>query len=91
MKYQHKIDSSELPRYQCHKQVGALKIAAIEFKEDGSAIVAPESVSFLPFTVDNYRQKFHGDENDLGYYVRYSDEYESWSPTKAFEEGYFRL
>lgn len=27
---------------------------------------------------------------DAGYYVRYEDGYESWSPAKAFEEGYTR-
>ncbi len=27
----------ELPRYKCHKEVWALKIAAIEFNENGSA------------------------------------------------------
>jgi hypothetical protein len=26
-----------------------------------------------------------------GYYVLYEDGYESWSPAKAFEEGYSRL
>lgn len=26
-----------------------------------------------------------------GYYVRYEDVFESWSPAKAFEEGYTRI
>jgi len=29
-----------------------------------------------------------GNRDDLGYYVLYPDGYVSWSPTKAFEEGY---
>ena len=28
------------------------------------------------------------EENEEGYYVLYNDGYESWSPKKAFEEGY---
>lgn len=28
-----------LPRYKCHKKVWALKIAAIQFNEDGSATI----------------------------------------------------
>lgn len=26
--------------------------------------------------------------NEPGYYVKYSDEYSSWSPKKSFEDGY---
>jgi len=85
----------DLPKYQSYKIVEALKIAAIEFAEDGSAEIAPacEHVKYgNVFTDKDYRQKFkgelHGDPKDLGYYVLYVDGYESWSPTKAFEEGY---
>lgn len=80
----------ELPKYQCHKKVWALKITAIEFNEDGSAkFNSAEGMILLD--VENYRSKFKGDENDLGYYVIYNDGYSSWSPTKAFEEGYTKL
>lgn len=85
-----------LPRYKCHKEVSAIKIAAIEFERDGSAKVAPTShtlrdVWHVVGTKKGYRERFKGDDSDLGYYVRYDDGYESWSPTKAFEEGYTRL
>lgn len=80
----------QLPRYQCHKKVWALKIRAIEFKENGDAVVAVEA-PFLPLELKNYRSNFKGNENDLGYYIQYEDGYKSWSPTKAFEDGYTKL
>ena len=83
--------SAEMPRYKCHKEVWALKVAAIEFSEDGSAKIAPVDHRYGTVeTKPGYRQKFHGDINgsDLGYYVVYADGYASWSPTEAFEEGY---
>lgn len=86
----------EMPRYQCHKVVGALKIAAIEFEVDGSAKIAPADPNCRTMngtlrTKHGYRARFKGIDSDLGYYVLYADGYESWSPTNAFEEGYTRL
>lgn len=85
--------ATEMPRYQCHKKVWALKIAAIEFEKDGKAKIAPADHGYAPFeTRVRYRERFGGDEADLGYYVLYEgDGYESWSPTKAFEDGYTPL
>ena len=80
-----------MPLYQSHKKVSAMKIGAIEFEQDGSAVIAPASIHAKygnRKTGPGYRERFKGDEEDLGYYVRYADNYESWSPTKAFEEGY---
>ena len=85
-----------MPRYRSHKHVWALKIAALEFSSDGSAKLAPADAGYAPFqTKPDFRLRFHGgrpysDDADLGYYVQYADGYESWSPTKAFEEGYTR-
>jgi hypothetical protein len=81
----------EMPRYKCHKQVWALKIAAIEFDEKGNARIAPLETGYATFTVGDYRSKFKGDEDNLGYYVVYDDGYKSWSPAKAFESGYTRI
>lgn len=82
----------QMPRYQCHKQVWALKIAAIEILDNGWAKIAPAEAGYAPFEARcDYRSKFHGDEADLGYYVVYEDGYASWSPSKAFEEGYTRI
>lgn len=74
---------AELPRYKCHKEVRALKITSITFLEDDAASL---NNGFL-VTNPGFGSKFHGDD-DLGYYVIYGDGYESWSPSKAFEEGY---
>lgn len=81
-----------VPRYRCHKEVSALKIAAIEFEADGRAkftSVGPEFYTVQ--TAPGFRARFKGDDDDLGYYVTYADGYESWSPSKAFEEGYTRI
>ena len=84
--------AAELPRYRCHKKVWALKIAAIEIHADKSATIAPAHSRYAPFdTVPGWCECWHGNESDLGYYVVYDDGYMSWSPTKAFEEGYTKL
>lgn len=75
----------ELPRYQCHKKVWALKIAEINgnvlsFAEEG---YAPNSVPAE--WVEKHKPQVGG------YYVVYEDDYVSYSPAKAFEEGYTRI
>ena len=82
---------SKLPTYKCHKEVNAAKIAVIEFEADDSAKIALIGLDYIIKTDANYKTKFRGDENDLGYYVIYQDGYVSWSPIKAFEEGYTRV
>lgn len=82
----------EYPRYKCHKEVHALKIAAIEFAEDGSAKIAPTDSGYGTIkTKRDFRSRFKGGEDDLGYFVIYDDGHESWSPAKAFEDGYTRI
>lgn len=88
------MSSREMPRYISHKTVWALKISAVEIHEDGSATIAPADEGYAPLKADvGWAERFkpvrrlHG-EDDLGYYVVYQDGYTSWSPTKAFEEGY---
>ena len=93
----------ELPRYQCHKKVWALKIAEIVFdwaiankenrETDGSAIITPAEEGYAPFKVDREYVSKHlrnVDPNVVlgGYYVVYDDGYKSFSPAKAFEDGY---
>lgn len=79
----------ELPRYRSHKTVWALKIAAIEINEDKSARIAPVDKGFTVFTTKpGWGERFTGSDADPGYYVQYADGFESWSPSKAFEEGY---
>lgn len=110
---------SSLPRYKCHKEVNAVKIAAIEFapmprflratcrgcfalgtacgncerctweREHGSsrnAVITPEG-EFPSFVVSGEFMAKHKPVAG-GYFVVYADGYESFSPAKAFEEGY---
>lgn len=83
-----------MPRYKCHKEVWALKIASIvrdgegqNRESDGSATIIPENTKYAPFQVDHNYMFKHKPEIG-GYYVVYQDGYKSYSPAKAFEEGY---
>ena len=90
--------STPMPRYQCHKKVWALKIAAIARPGDrltdgvstvtgGGALITPADAGYAPFGVDaEYVQKHNPHVG--GYYVVYEDGYTSFSPAAAFEEGY---
>ena len=85
-------DSRSMPAYRSHKIVHALKISALEVHEDKSATIAPAEEGFAAFqTRAGWASRFAGDEADRGYYVVYGDGFTSWSPTKAFEEGYARV
>lgn len=74
----------EIPEYRCHKKVRAFKIGKIEgctlFSLDGvhSVKVSGQFIATHPL-------------NLTGYYVLYADGYESYSPAKAFEEGYTKI
>lgn len=96
------VASKEMPKYQCHKQVWALKIKSIlydspktqdlpnggQVAECGrSAELTPEESDYAPFRVDeNYISKHNPQVG--GYYVVYPDGYKSFSPSYAFEDGY---
>lgn len=93
----------ELPLYQCHKKVRALKIGEIKVNKDGSALITPDDESFKPFeTREGWAKRYEpakvidaeGEEtnkDDLGYFVQYEGGYTSWSPTKEFEEGHVEV
>lgn len=82
----------EMPRYQSHKQVWALKIKAIRPVQGGNAIITPAEEGYTEFGVPNeWLSRYKSDGKDFGYYVVYKGGYTSWSPTKAFEEGYTRI
>ena len=84
--------ATEMPRYKSHKEVWALKISTVEVNEDESAKIVPGDEGYVPFTTEpGWARKYRGGlDNDPGYYVVYEDGYKSWSPSKAFEEGYTR-
>jgi hypothetical protein len=90
----------EMPRYECHKQVWALKIAKLELdltlaaEEDrettGGAWITSSDEGYAKFHVDADYVRKHKPQQD-GYYVVYADGYKSFSPAAAFEQGYTRI
>ena len=90
--------SAQMPQYQSHKKVSALKIAKIErhnendpnAETNGSWMITPEEEGYAPFRVDQSYMAKHKPQVG-GYYVVYADGYQSWSPAKAFEDGYTRI
>lgn len=91
----------EMPRYKCHKEVHALKIKHIvergaQATEDGPPInnggadITPEDDGYAGFYVSESYMRKHQPKAG-GYYVRYEDGYESYSPAEAFESGYTRI
>lgn len=83
-------NQAEMPRYQCHKIVHALKIKALEPYADMSALMTPEDEGYGPVLLSAAYCAKH-EPHAGGYYVVYDDGYASFSPAKAFEEGYTRL
>lgn len=81
------MPQAEMPRYRCHKEVHALKIAAILHDQFG-AVVSTDTGP--PFRVDPAYVEKHKPQVG-GYYVVYADGYKSFSPAQAFEEGYTRI
>lgn len=74
------------PRYKCHKEVGALKIKDIMHGILASSLVF-ENKDYSPMSVSKDWLDKHKAEIG-GYFVVYDDGYKSYSPAKAFEEGY---
>lgn len=86
----------EMPKYQSHKKVWALKIKSIVFdsdlaietnrETDGSATITPEEDGYAPFKVNHEYCHKHKPQAG-GYYVVYEGGYKSWSPADVFEAG----
>lgn len=82
-------------RYQSHKKVWALKIAQLIWPEDeepneAPVVLIPADEGFSP--VDCEKAMFSRYKPAPGdYLVVYEDGYRSFSPAKAFEEGYTKI
>ena len=72
--------------YQSHKLVKAAKITGIKDGAVGLVVETDDDEHHVLNTEQGARMKCT--LLDLGYLVEYEDGYISWSPTKAFEEGY---
>lgn len=84
----------EMPKYECHKKVWALKIADVDYGQGEPdtlfATITPADEGYGPFVVDEaYLNRYKPEVG--GYYVVYEDGYKSFSPASAFESGYTRL
>jgi hypothetical protein len=80
--------SMEMPQYRCHKKVWALKIGGIGPADSaGACLLFPEDSRYAAIKVDSVYRAKHVPTSG-GYYVVYDDGYKSFSPAKAFEEGY---
>lgn len=87
-----------LPQWKSHKIVWGDKIRGVT----SATSAAPDDKAFsgeiwvlhcgarVPVSKDLLSRVPTGQFTAGGYYVRYQDGYESWSPAKAFEEGYTR-
>lgn len=76
----------ELPKYQCHKQVWALKIRDLTMTPRGYTII-PFEPNYPPFEVSKEWVEKHQPKVG-GYWVRDEDGYTSFSPAGVFEAGY---
>lgn len=75
----------KLPEYQCFKKVWALRILGISLGGE-LGFEEPYAPKLMPREwLDKHNPEVGG------YYVVYGDDYESYSPAKAFEEGYTLL
>ena len=86
---------ADLPLYKCHKQVRAFKISQIEQGKANEPTPYHGGSYWLLSTPPNghavevpvaYMNKH--DPAIGGYFVAYEDGYISYSPAKAFEDGY---
>jgi hypothetical protein len=83
----------EMPRYVSHKKIWALEISSVTHKTDGGGDW------ILEFADKGYAPKIFSGNDDIfarykpvagDFYVVYQDGYKSFSPRKAFLEGYTR-
>jgi hypothetical protein len=82
----------EMPKYVSHKTVWALEIASVEHKSDGSGNWRLEFVDKGYAAMSAPAEMFSRYQPKAGdYYVVYVDGYKSFSPRKAFLEGYTKV
>lgn len=87
-----------LPRWRSHKVVEAAKVIGRflhngdwYWKLEGEGLIAALETPELRARIPDGTQIASESRGQGGYYVRYEDGYESWSPAAAFENGYTPL
>jgi len=87
----------EIPQYQSHKKVWALKLSRVDIHPGpentiglNTGTLFPEDTRYAKINVGADYMNRHKPQPG-GYYVIYDDGYTSWSPAKAFEEGYTKI
>ena len=86
---------AEIPEYVCHKRVRAAKITRINHDMGGDRARADGDPWRLDLDNNSYviveaAWFAKHSPKEGGYFVRYQDGYESWSPADAFDSGYTR-
>ena len=81
-----------LAKWQSHKIVHAGKVFQLQEQDAGEGVLMIEDVNGEPCLVEVPNNFFaRGTPSPGDYVVIYEDGYKSWSPAKAFEEGYTRI
>lgn len=76
--------------YQCHKRVLAAKIKSVPHPLQGVLVLeGPDGTDLRVWVTDAFWARNKPEPG--GYFVQYEDGYQSYSPMKAFEEGYTRF
>jgi hypothetical protein len=93
---QFSIGGVVIPQWQSHKKVWASKIINEYEREslgpdDSSITWELECGAKIHVSQKLFARLPEGGEGIFGYYVRYEDGFESWSPKEAFESGYTRI
>lgn len=81
--------STPMPQYESHKRVWALKIEKVHEDEHGQGVALVfenKRFAMRAFTADQLKNRPRPEPGM--YMVQYEDGYISFSPGKAFEEGY---
>lgn len=76
-----------IPKYRCHKVVGATKIIEATRRKDGSMDLVTEAGEIR--TVPGYFDRcYRGTEDDRGYFLRDDDGYETWVSTERLNRDH---
>jgi hypothetical protein len=75
-------DLSTMPSYRSHKVVRAVKIESVDTSYQRLFVDGGKILKLDP----EYFQRHMPEAG--GYFVLYEDSYQSYSPAKAFEDGY---